>query len=188
MGQIGSTLVLLGNRPKIMDRLLKEIDSVVPRDRLPCLNDKSNLPYVQATILEVLRYRIVAPFGSPHATAINTEVGGYHIPKDIKVITNLWSAHMDPEVWTDPDTFRPERFFDENDNIIINQDLMIAFSLGKRACLGEQLARQELFLILAGILQQFNILPPEGQPHITEEMRVVQTIVPAPYELRLIPR
>jgi len=186
-GQMYWALALIGNRSKIMERLHRDIDAVVPRDRLPSLFDKQNLPYLEATILEVLRYRTAIPFGVPHATTCDTTVAGYDIRKHTTVLINLWSAHMDPLVWKDPETFRPERFLDENDNII-NQELMITFSLGKRSCLGETLARQELFLFLSAILQQFTILPPEGQTSIREEIQIVRILTAAPYELRLVAR
>jgi len=181
--------ILLGNRPRILDRLQKEIDSVVPPDRLPSLYDKVNLPYLHATILEVWRYRTIVPMGVPHATTCDTSVAGYNIPAKVLVLVNLWSAHMDSAVWKDPETFRPERFLDENMNII-KEDSMLVFSLGKRACLGELLARQETFLFLAAILQQFNILPPEGQTGITEAVNVKSGLLlePVPFTLRLISR
>jgi len=180
-------LVLLGNRPKILEKLYKEIDSVVPRDRLPSLYDKNKLPYLEATMLEIFRYRSVAALAVPHLTTCDTSVSGYHIPKGTHVMINLWSAHMDPAIWTDPEVFRPDRFIDDNDNII-NQDLMIIFSLGKRACLGETLARQETFLFLSAILQQFNILPPEGENKIIEEDDSGIVLAPAAYTLCLVPR
>jgi len=103
------------------------------------------------------------------------------------VLVNLWSAHMDPAVWKDPETFRPERFLDADMNII-NQDLVISFSLGKRSCLGEVLGRQETFLFLSAVIQQFNILPPEGQTKIREEMLMTFSLLAAPYKIRLMAR
>jgi len=138
---------------------------------------------------EVWRYRTLAPLSVPHYTTCGTSVAGYNIPGNTLVLINLWSAHMDPALWKDPETFRPERFLDEN-LAIINQDLMIAFSLGKRSCPGEILARQETFLILAAILQQFNILPPDGQTTIREavDFNAGVMLSPVPFMLRMVPR
>jgi len=107
---VACALAILCNRPEILGRLQKEIDSVVPKDRLPSLHDKSSLPYLEATLLEVMRFRTVLPMSLPHRTTCDTSVGGFTIPEDTMVIINLWSAHMDPKVWKDPETFRPERF------------------------------------------------------------------------------
>jgi cytochrome P450 len=180
-------LVILGNRPNILDKLQKEIDSVVPKERLPSLYDKNNLPYLEATMLEIWRYKTTSTLGAPHSTTCDTSVAGYDVPRNTTVLINLWGSHMDPVIWKDPETFRPERFLDDN-MTIINQDLVIVFSLGKRSCLGEILARQEMFLTMAAIFQQFNILPPEGQTNIREEDMHAAVLAPAPYELRMVPR
>jgi cytochrome P450 len=186
-GQLGWSLILIGNHPEIQSRIQKDIDSVVPRDRLPSIDDKIKLSYLEATILEIMRVRTAVPLSLPHATLNETELNGYTIRSNIQIIINLWSAHMDPEVWPEPEKFRPERFLDDKENVI-NRGKMITFSFGKRSCLGEDLARQEMFLFLAAILQQFKILPPEGQEFIRDEIQVIRVSSPAPHELRLVSR
>jgi len=180
-------LVLLGNRPKIVERIQKDIDASVPRDRLPCIADKPNLSYLEATILEILRFSMGGPLGVPRSAACDTEVRGYNIPKGSMVITNLWAAHMDPVIWKDPEIFCPERFLDENGGII-NKEIMISFSMGKRSCVGEILARQEMFLFVATVLQQFNILPPEGETSIREELEPGFVQEAAEYSMRFLDR
>ena len=79
-------LILLVNNPKVQRRLQTEIDSVVPRGkRLPKFDDRSHLPYVEAFILEVMRYKTIAPFTAPHKTLCDTQVNGYFIPKETVV-------------------------------------------------------------------------------------------------------
>jgi cytochrome P450 len=185
--QLSWCLIMLGNHHEIQQRLQKDIDSVVPSDRLPSIGDKGKLPYLEATILEVMRIRTAVPLSLPHTTLNETELCGYIIRPNSLVLINLWSAHMDPEAWPEPEKFRPERFLDDKENIV-NRERMITFSLGKRACLGEVLARQEVFLVLAAILQQFNILPPEGQTCIRDKIEIVRGVSPAAHELRLVPR
>jgi cytochrome P450 len=180
-------LVTICNRPELQKRLQKEIDSVVPRDRFPSLDDKKKLNYVEATILEILRMRTLVPLGVPRCTMCDTEVSGYKIPADSLVLVNLHSANMNPEVWPEPEVCRPERFLDTEGNII-NKDQMLSFSLGKRSCLGEVLARQEISLFLTAILQNFNIMPPVGKTSIVEKMTVIRVMTPAHYEVRFIPR
>jgi len=65
---------------------------------------------------------------------------------------------------------------------------MISFSLGKRSCLGEVLARQELFLFLSALIQQFDILPPQGETKVLDKDKVGITWAPAPYEVRFMAR
>ena len=70
--------------------LQRDIDAVVPRDRLPSLADKSKLPYIEATICEVMRRWTVIPLGIPHSTVCDTEVGGYFVSAG----TNVRSANF----------------------------------------------------------------------------------------------
>jgi len=75
-------MVLLAGRDgqRVQERLWKEIDSQVPRERLPSLADRSLMPFVEATILEVMRVRTVVPRSLTHQTSCDTTVGGYFIP------------------------------------------------------------------------------------------------------------
>ena len=84
-GQLGWCLILLGNDPEIQKRLQKEIDSVVPRDRLPSLDDRAKLPYLEAAILEIMRMRTGIPMGVPHSTLNETNLCGYNIRSDALV-------------------------------------------------------------------------------------------------------
>jgi cytochrome P450 family 2 subfamily U polypeptide 1 len=180
-------LIEIGNHPAVQSRLQKEIDSVVTTDRLPSLDDEKKLKYAQATILELFRLRTIVPLGVPRLTVSDTELDGCTIPVNSTVIVNLWSAHMDPTAWNDPHLFKPDRFLNEEGNIV-NRERVIVFGLGKRSCLGEILARQDIFLFLTAILQHFHILPPEGESSIVDEANVIRMLSPAPYKLRLIPR
>jgi len=129
----------------------------------------------------------VAPLGVPHETLCDTEVLGFSVPARSMVIANILGIHFDPPAWDEPGKFKPERFLDEK-GVVINRERMIAFSIGKRACLGELLARQEIFLFLTAILQQFDILPPEGCSRIDYKEKISTTLSPTEYSLRAAPR
>ena len=73
-------------------------------------------------------------------------------------MVNLWAVHNDPDYWKEPDIFKPERFIDEKGNFVKSSHL-VAFSVGPRHCLGEQLARMEVFLFLVSLVQNFEFLP-----------------------------
>jgi cytochrome P450 len=185
--QLSWAIVLLCNEADLQRRLVAEIDSVVKRDRYPSLDDTSALPLLEATLLEIFRFKTIVPLSVPHTTLRDTQVAGYRIPKDSMVLVNLYSAHMDESVWKDPHIFRPERFLGDNGQVV-NRDLMITFSLGKRSCLGEILARQELFIFVAGLLQHFEILPPDGEASVPTDMRLASVMIPKPYKVRFVPR
>lgn len=73
------------DNPAVMDRIQKEIESVIPRERLPKASDEQRMPFTQATILEILRLRPAGILGVPHLTLHDTEVLGYFVPKDTVV-------------------------------------------------------------------------------------------------------
>ena len=75
-----------------MQKAQAEIDRVVGRDRLPNFEDKNELPYTRALILEVLRWRTLAPIGVSHATLEDDVYQGCFIPKGTVVFPNLQSV------------------------------------------------------------------------------------------------
>ena len=81
------TLIALANNPTVQDRLRAEIDAAVPRDVPPSMNDQPKLPYVEATILEILRWRPLIPLAIPHMTLCDTNVGDYFVPAEALVNT-----------------------------------------------------------------------------------------------------
>jgi long-chain fatty acid omega-monooxygenase len=181
------TMVFLANNQEVLKKFQKELDEMVPWDRYPSLEDKSRLPYSEAVILEIMRIEILAPFMIPHATMKETTVLEYDIPKGCMVIPNGYAAHMDKTFWGDPETFRPERFLDA-DNNVINAHRVIPFGLGKRSCIGEVLARQSTFLFVTSLAQRFHILPPEGVKKIIVQEVSAVTTAPTPFKVRLFAR
>lgn len=144
------------NNPKIQQSLHRELDSAVGRHRLPTIEDKPNMPLLQATVLEVLRISSVLPLALPHQTSAETTLGGYTIPKDTLVVINLWAVNHDPRVFEDPHVFNPYRFLNENEEVCeIKSKFQLPFSIGSRRCLGSTLAKAEIFLLLACLLQHF---------------------------------
>ena len=76
--------------PDAQKKAQEEIDRVIGNDRLPCFDDRDNLPYVDAIVKEVLRWHPVGPMGLPHSTTEDDTYEGYHIPKGSLVIANIW--------------------------------------------------------------------------------------------------
>ena len=156
-------LLYLIHNPGVQQMLHQELDQVIGPDRLPQPQDKKNLPYLEATIAETLRLSSLAPLAIPHKATVDTTLQGYNIPKETTVLINLWSLHHDPTIWDDPHSFIPERFLDNDGKFVPpKQDRFLPFAAGRRACLGEPLARVELFLILARLLHSFRFENPSG--------------------------
>ncbi|XP_070574475.1 steroid 17-alpha-hydroxylase/17,20 lyase-like [Ptychodera flava] len=152
----------LVNYPDVQKKVQEEIDDVVGQ-RLPVLSDKGKLPYCEAVIHEVMRIRTVAPVALPHETIEDTSVGGYNVPKGTQIWTNLWKLHFDEKYWKEPQKFRPERFLDEDGRALLKQDSFLPFSAGRRVCVGDVLAKNEMLLLLTCLFQQFTFSPPPGK-------------------------
>ncbi|XP_066123028.1 cytochrome P450 1B1 [Saccopteryx bilineata] len=150
-------LILFIRYPEVQARVQAELDQVVGRERLPCLDDQPKLPYIMAFLYEALRFSSFIPVTIPHATTTNTSLLGYHIPKDTVVFVNQWSVNHDPVKWPNPEDFDPTRFLDKDG--FINKDLassVMIFSVGKRRCIGEELSKMQLFLFISILAHQCN--------------------------------
>ncbi|VDI02005.1 Hypothetical predicted protein, partial [Mytilus galloprovincialis] len=153
--------------PDIQSKVQEEINRVVGKDRLPGVNDRESLCYTEATLHEAMRLGTVSAFGLPHCTVCDTHVGGYDVPKDTMVMINHWALHHDPNYWKDVDKFDPTRYLDENGKLGIKPESWLPFSAGRRVCLGESIAKPELHLIFATIMQRFEItMPDETNPEL----------------------
>ena len=71
------------------------------------------------------------PLSVPHGATEDTVIKGYNVPEGSIVIPNIWACHYDLQVWGDPQTFRPERFLDEDGRLNNNTENVIPFGLGK---------------------------------------------------------
>ena len=161
---LGWALVYLLRNPNVLKDLYKELDEVLGENYLPSINDKPNLPLLEATVLETLRLSTVVPLAIPHCTTEETRLAEYLLPKGTMVLANLWSVNRDPRYFHDPEKFNPYRFIDERSGNI-KQNLtqyMMSFSAGARRCLGYSLAKAEMFLFLGGLIKMFKI---EGTNH-----------------------
>ncbi|XP_071807128.1 cytochrome P450 2J2-like [Asterias amurensis] len=181
-------LLHLMSRPDIQQRVQQELDSVVGRDRLPSVSDKPNLPYTMATLMELQRIGNILPLGIPHQASQDTTVMGYDIPKGTVVMPNMWCLTSDSKLWDEPDVLKPERFLDETGRNVIKYEEMMPFSTGRRMCIGEQLAKTELFIFLTHTLHQFNIEKPADSPPISFKGIMGVTLSPLPYEICATPR
>ena len=88
--------------------------------------------------------------------------GGYDIPKDTTIFINHWALHNDAKVWKNVDKFDPYRYLDSEGKMDKKPENWLPFSAGRRVCLGEPVARTELLLIAANLLQHFMFKSPAG--------------------------
>ncbi|XP_018325402.1 probable cytochrome P450 303a1 [Agrilus planipennis] len=173
---LGFAFIHLVLNPQVQTKCQEEIDRVIGRDRLPTLNDRSQLQYVEATVLEALRHFGGRAFAVPHRALEDTYLDGYLIPKDTTILANLRILLSEESGFEEPEAFKPERFI--KDGRIELPDNYIPFGYGKHRCLGETLAKANIFLIIAGLLQRFNFSVAPGHPPPSTES--VDGVTPGP--------
>ncbi|XP_055364395.1 cytochrome P450 2J6-like [Betta splendens] len=174
-------LIYLINNPDIQKNIQAEIDRVIGQNRLPTMADRPNLPYTDAVIHEVQRMGNIVPLNGLRVAAKGTTLDGYFIPKGTSVMPNLTSVLFDPTEWETPDTFNPGHFLDAEGRFV-RREAFLPFSAGKRACLGEGLARMELFLFFVGLFQRFCFSTVDGVELRTEGI-IGATRTPFPFHI-----
>ncbi|CAI9614432.1 unnamed protein product, partial [Staurois parvus] len=109
------------------------------------------------------------------------------ILKGTTIFLNLSSVLKDEQVWERPYQFYPKHFLDENGKFI-KREAFMPFSAGRRVCLGEKLARMELFLFFTTLMQQFTFEIPSKKPRPRDDPIYAFTLSPHPYEICAVPR
>ncbi|XP_075056840.1 cytochrome P450 2U1 [Mixophyes fleayi] len=181
------SLLYMCLHPDVQKKVQAEIDAIVGHDRPPSLTDKSKMPFTEATIMEVQRMTVVVPLSVPHMASENTVFQGYTIPKGSVVLANLWAVHRDPKIWEKPNDFNPSRFLDDHGQIL-KKESFIPFGIGRRVCMGEQLAKMELFLLFVSLLQSFSFSFADDTFKPILEGRFGLTLAPYPFDIKIVQR
>uniref|UniRef100_A0A8B9Y6J7 Unspecific monooxygenase n=1 Tax=Bos mutus grunniens TaxID=30521 RepID=A0A8B9Y6J7_BOSMU len=180
--------LLMLKYPHITERIQKEIDQVIGSYRPPALDDRAQMPYTDAVIHEIQRFADLIPIGVPHMVTKDTHFRGYILPKGTEVYPVLSSALHESCYFEKPNDFNPDHFLDAN-GVVKKNDAFMPFSIGKRICLGEGIARIELFLFFTTILQNFSVASPVAPEDIdlTPQESGVGN-VPPNYRIQFLPR
>nr|XP_060623365.1 cytochrome P450 2J2-like [Anolis sagrei ordinatus] len=180
-------LLLMVVYPDIQEKVYKEMVSVFGSSHSICYQDRHKLPFTNAVIHEVLRAKFMLPVGIPRRSASDVTMQGFTIPKKTMVITDLRSVLLDPKHWEAPEEFNPSNFLDKDGNFVAREEFL-PFGAGARACLGEQMAKMELFLFFTNLIKVFRLQLPEGVKELSKEPLMGLTFHPHPYKLCAIPR
>eukprot|EP00105_Crassostrea_gigas_P042529 XP_019926677.1 PREDICTED: cytochrome P450 1A2-like isoform X2 [Crassostrea gigas] len=194
-GTLLSAIHILAKRPELQKSLQREVDEVIGRDQEPKLSDQKNCPLMGAVVMETLRYISHVPVLILHATSQSTIIGGYYVEKDTVIIPNSWTMHHSEKYWDDPFSFKPERFLDEDGQLLPATDPVrkrfASFGLGKRSCIGEVFAKSRIFLFLSSLMQMATIAEPEGKrlPDLDPRKMIPGIVLqPQEYEVRILMR
>ncbi|KAL9331644.1 hypothetical protein ACSQ67_001254 [Phaseolus vulgaris] len=157
------------NNPGVLTKMRAEIDEVVGSSRLVIESDLPNLPYLQAVVKEVLRLHPTAPF-SLRESAEECTINGYDIKGQTRTLINVYAIMRDPEEWTNPEEFIPERFLVDDSDVTKGGDFRyLPFGSGRRGCPGSSLALTVIQGTVASLIQCFDWKTKGGERVCLEE-------------------
>ncbi|KAJ1310728.1 hypothetical protein OPQ81_009249 [Rhizoctonia solani] len=183
-------IVAMAMFPEIQEKAQREIDAIVGSDRLPNMEDRPSLLYVERLLTEILRWNPSAPFGVPHVCAEDNEYRGYRIPKGAIMIGHIAATVRDERVYKDADKFDPDRFLDPT---VPPPQI---FGWGPRICPGQHFFREifyfEVVMILATLKierskdENGNEIIPSEETTASQETTAVAC--PIPFKVKITPR
>ncbi|KAL4937171.1 O-methylsterigmatocystin oxidoreductase [Aspergillus oleicola] len=182
-----SSIVALSMNPDVQRKAQEELDGVVGYTKLPESQHRPSLPYVNAIVKEVFRWRPPAPVAAPHVAGTDIIWNGYFIPRGAYLIANIGALTHDPSIYANPNKFNPERFLATETNSPEPDPARYVFGFGRRKCPGRFVADDRLFLFIAHFLSCFEIKPKiDG----AKEPKWLPGIIthPEPFEMRITPR
>ncbi|KAK1340926.1 hypothetical protein QTO34_017325 [Cnephaeus nilssonii] len=180
--------LLLMKHPDVEAKVHEEIDQVVGKNRQPKFEDRAKMPYTEAVIHEIQRFRDMIPMGVARRVTKDTKFRNFLLPKGTEVFPMLGSVLRDPKFFSNPGDFNPQHFLDEEGQFK-KSDAFVPFSIGKRYCLGEGLARMELFFLLTTIMQNFRFKSSQSPKDIDVSPKHVGfATIPRNYTMSFLPR
>nr|XP_033793246.1 cytochrome P450 2K1-like [Geotrypetes seraphini] len=179
-------LLIMMKYPEIQEKVQEEIERVIGSSQ-PRTEHRKHMPYTNAVIHEVQRFANIVPMNLPHETSRDTNFKGYFLPKGTFVIPLLASVLRDKTYFENPEEFDPRHFLNMDGKFVIN-DAFMPFSAGRRICVGENLAKMELFLFFSSLLQKFTIRPPPGVTDVDLTPTFGITTPPMPHQICALSR
>ncbi|XP_003971492.1 cytochrome P450 2K1-like [Takifugu rubripes] len=176
-------LLLMAKYPLIQDQVQEELRRVIGSRQVQ-VEDRKSLPFTDAVIHETQRLANIVPMALPHKTSQDVTLQGFFIEKGTTVYPLLTSVLYDETEWEKPLNFYPAHFLDK-DGKFVKREAFLPFSAGRRICLGEGLAKMELFIFFSTLLQHFRFRPPPGvsEDHLDLTPRVGLTLNPSAHKL-----
>ncbi|KAJ7950511.1 putative Cytochrome P450 [Quillaja saponaria] len=183
-------LSLLLNNRQAMKQAQEELDLHVGRDRWVESSDTKNLVYLQAIAKESLRLYPPGPLLLPRELTEDCYVNGYLVQKGTRLFVNAWKFQRDPDVWTEPERFMPERFLTSHADVDASGKHyeFLPFGSGRRVCPGYGFAMRLIHLTFSRLLQGFEFTTVMNKPVDMSEGLGLSLTKATPLELLLTPR
>uniref|UniRef100_A0A8C1F1A1 unspecific monooxygenase n=1 Tax=Cyprinus carpio carpio TaxID=630221 RepID=A0A8C1F1A1_CYPCA len=145
----------LATNPEAMKKLQEEIDQTFPNEAPVDYEGVMNMDYLDAALNESLRlFPIVARL--ERVCKKTVDINGLLVPKDVVVMIPTFALHRDPDYWSDPESFKPQRFTKGNKESV-DPYMFMPFGLGPRNCIGMRFAQVSMKLAIVEILQRFDV-------------------------------
>ncbi|XP_017232783.1 cytochrome P450 71A9 [Daucus carota subsp. sativus] len=167
-------MTLLIKNPTVMSKAQEEVRRLVQGKGMVEESDLPKLDYLKMIIKETFRLQQPVPLLIPRETTETCTVGGYEIPAKTRVFFNATAISMDPQLWEDPEEFKPERFLNSSIDFRGQHFELIPFGAGRRSCPGTNFAVLIIELVLANLLFSFNWRLPDGMN--AEDIDMEETI------------
>ncbi|URE01821.1 cytochrome P450 [Musa troglodytarum] len=164
------------------------VDVLLGLEKEEKLSDADMVAVLWAIVKESLRMHPPGPLLSWARLAVHdAHVGSHFIPAGTTAMVNMWAITHDESIWAEPNEFRPERFTEEDVNIL-GSDLRLApFGAGRRVCPGKAMGLATVHLWLAQLLQSFDWVPADGGVDLSERLRM-SLEMEKPLVCRAVPR
>nr|ABC84370.2 cytochrome P450 [Spodoptera litura] len=162
-------LMLLADHPEVQERIYEECQTILgDSDTSPTMSDLAEMKYLEAVIKEILRLYPSVPFIAREVTE-DFMLGDVLVKKGTEVSIHIYDLHRLPELYPDPEAFKPERFLNQQPT---HPYAFVPFSAGPRNCIGQRFAMLEMKCMLSGVCRKFKLSPivPGERPKLLADM------------------
>lgn len=159
------------HNPEKLEKVRKEVQTLGKGEQVK-ESDISKLPYLQAVVKETFRLHPPIPMLLPHKPEVNVEICNFMVPKSAQILINVWAMGRESSIWTNPNEFRPERFWESDIDFKGKDFELIPFGAGRRMCPGLPMASRTIHIVLASLLCNYDWKLKDGEKH--EELDMLE--------------
>nr|XP_043636783.1 cytochrome P450 Tp4149-like [Erigeron canadensis] len=161
--------------PRVMKKLQQEATEIAQGRSMISEKDLEKMPYLKAVIKETLRLYPPLPLLIPRESMHDVKLLGYDIPAGTQTVVNAWAIGRDPNLWDEPEEFRPERFLNNSIDYKGLHYELLPFGSGRRGCPGIQFAAVMYELALANVIYKFDLKLPNGSKDYYKDLDMSET-------------